>query len=65
MASHKFSVGDRVLVRPVPANWNVRPGIYTITRSLPETSAGVQYRAKSAMDEHERVFTEGQLERAS
>ena len=64
MASHKFATGDRVTVRATKANWNVRPGVYKITRAMPETSEGLQYRAKSVMDEHERVFNEAQLEKA-
>ena len=42
MEMHKFTVGDRVVVRVSKANWNVRPGIYEIIRALPETSIGRQ-----------------------
>ncbi len=64
MVTHKFAEGDRVMVRAIKANWNVRPGIYKITRSLPVSSEGCQYRAKNTLDDHERVFSEEQLEKA-
>lgn len=61
---HKFVIGDRVSLLPDRLNANVRPGIYTIVRVLPETSQGCQYRAKNALDSHERVLDEGQLRSA-
>jgi hypothetical protein len=62
MTEAKFSIGDQVRVLPDRLNSNVRPGIYTIVRALPPTGQGRQYRAKNAMDQHERVLEEGQLE---
>ena len=64
MTPHKFAVGDRVQVLPDRLNTNVRPGIYTIVRALPATSQGCQYRAKNALDSHERVFDEAQIRAA-
>jgi len=61
MAAHKFAVGDRVSVLPDSTNGNVRPGVYTIVRALPAGDQGCQYRAKNAMETHERVFHETQL----
>ncbi|MDA8250415.1 MAG: hypothetical protein M0Z28_14760 [Rhodospirillales bacterium] len=61
MSSHKFAVGDRVAFVPGRFDGNVRPGVYTIVRILPVTSGGCQYRAKSALDSHERVIDEAQL----
>lgn len=61
MASHKFSVGDRVSLLPDRLNSNVRPGIYTITLAMPQTSQGCQYRAKNVLDSHERVLDEALL----
>lgn len=60
----KFAAGDRVMVRVTRDNPNIRPGVYTIVRSLPEGSAGRQYRAKNVLDEHERVFQEAELVKA-
>lgn len=61
MALHKFSVGDRVALLPDRLNANVRPGIYTIVQALPQTNQGCQYRAKNALDTHERVLDEALL----
>ena len=61
MLKHKFCVGDRVSVAADRTNANMRPGIYTITRALPITAQGVQYRAKNILDSHERVLDEAQL----
>ena len=61
MLKPKFCVGDRVSVAADRTNANMRPGIYTITRALPLTAQGVQYRAKNILDSHERVLNEAQL----
>ena len=64
MIEYKFAVGDKVAVSANSSNVNVRPGIYTIVRRMPVTEIGCQYRAKSALDSHERVVDEAQLRRA-
>ncbi len=64
MDKAKFAIGDRVKVMPDRLNSNLRPGIYTIVRALPPTNLGRQYRAKNAMDSHERVLDEAQLQAA-
>ena len=64
VAGYKFAVGDRVALVANSSNANVRPGVYTIVRRLPASSQGCQYRAKSALDSHERVVDEDQLRRA-
>ena len=64
MADYKFAAGDKVALMTNSSNANVRAGIYTIVRRLPLTSQGNQYRAKSALDSHERVVDETQLRRA-
>jgi hypothetical protein len=53
-----------VTLMPDRVNPNVRPGIYTIVRTLPVTNQGCQYRAKSALDNHERVLDEAQIRNA-
>jgi hypothetical protein len=60
MLRHKFAAGDQVAVLP-RSNSNMRPGIYTITKALPVTGQGCQYRAKNALDGHERVLDEAEL----
>lgn len=64
MSSCKFAAGDRVSLIPGRFDGNVRPGVYTIVRILPVTTAGRQYRVKSALDVHERVVDEAQLRAA-
>lgn len=64
MSQHKYAVGDRVTLLPDRLNANARPGVYTIVRAMPVTNQGCQYRAKSALDSHERVLDEAQLRTA-
>ena len=64
MAQHKYAVGDRVALLPDRLNANVRPGVYTIVRAMPSAGQGLQYRAKNALDSHERVLDEAQLRNA-
>lgn len=64
MTDYKFAAGDKVALMANGNNVNVRPGIYTIIRRMPITQVGCQYRAKSALDSHERVVDEAQLRRA-
>ena len=64
MAQHKFTAGDRVTLLPDRNNANAPPGLYTIVRTMPVTSQGCQYRAKSLSDSHERVLDEAQLRSA-
>ncbi|MDR3531451.1 MAG: hypothetical protein P4L90_12985 [Rhodopila sp.] len=64
MVDYKFAAGDKVALMTNSSNANVRAGIYTIVRRMPLTQLGCQYRAKSALDSHERVVDEAQLRRA-
>ena len=61
---HKFIVGDRVSLMADRLNANVRPGIYNIVQVMPVAGQGCQYRAKHALDNHERVLDEAQLRSA-
>ena len=63
MLKHKFAPGDRVFATTDPSNQNIRPGLYTIVQVLPVAGRGCQYRAKNAMDTHERVLDENLLRR--
>jgi hypothetical protein len=65
MVTHKFAIGDRVLALPDASNGNARSGVYTIVKVLPVAGRGVQYRAKSALDSHERVLDETLLRPAN
>jgi hypothetical protein len=64
LTAYKFAAGDKVALIASSSNVNMRPGIYTIIRRMPATQSGCQYRAKSALDSHERVVDEAQLRRA-
>jgi hypothetical protein len=64
LVEYKFAAGDKVALMSTSSNVNVRPGIYTIVRRMPMSTQGYQYRAKSALDSHERVVDESQLRRA-
>jgi hypothetical protein len=64
LVDYKFAAGDKVALMTNSSNVNVRPGIYTIVRRMPVTQIGCQYRAQSALDNHERVVDEVQLRRA-
>jgi hypothetical protein len=60
--SHKFRVGQLVAFRfkkgsPITA----ARGAYEITKQLPERDGELQYRIKSAAEEHERVAGESEL----
>ena len=65
MATPKFREGQRVVVLPDSNNSSVRAGIYTIIRVMPAEPDGIQYRAKSDMDTHERVLREALLRPAT
>jgi hypothetical protein len=61
MLRHKFAAGDRVVAVRDTSNENIRPGVYTIVKPLPIAGRGCQYRAKSALDTHERVLDEAMI----
>lgn len=65
MLKHKYAAGDRVVMTAGRSNENIRPGVYTIVKALPVAGWGCQYRARNALDTHERVLDEGLLRRAN
>jgi hypothetical protein len=65
MFKHKYAAGDRVIAIADRSNENIRPGIYTIVKILPVAGRGCQYRAKNALDTHERVLDETMLRPAN
>jgi hypothetical protein len=60
MPSHKFRIGETVMLRPA-VNRNVPGGIYEVTKQLPHNGREFEYRIKSASEEHERVALESEL----
>ncbi len=65
MLKHKYAAGDRVVAIINTPHDNIRPGVYTIVRTLPAEGRVCQYRAKNALDGHERVLNEDLLRRAN
>jgi hypothetical protein len=63
MPSHKFHVGESVIVRPAISR-NVPGGVYEVTKQLPHNGREFEYRIKSANEEHERVVRENELTKA-
>jgi hypothetical protein len=62
MASHKFHVGEMVMLRPAISR-NVRGGAYEVIKQLPHNGREFEYRIKSANEEHARVAQETELSR--
>jgi hypothetical protein len=60
MASHKFGIGEIVMVRAAISR-NVPGGAYEVTKQLPHNGREFEYRIKSANEEHERVAGESEL----
>jgi len=60
--SHKFRVGQLVEFRPKKGSpMPPARGAYEILKQLPERDGELQYRIKSAVEEHERVAAESEL----
>jgi hypothetical protein len=64
MLKHRYAAGDRVMAVASTSNQDIPPGVYTIARTLPVAGWGCQYRARNALDMHERVLDEDLLQRA-
>jgi hypothetical protein len=63
MPSHKFHVGESVILRPAISR-NVPGGMHEVTKLLPHNGREFEYRIKSASEEHERVVRESELTKA-
>ena len=63
MPSHKFKIGESVMVKPAISR-NVPGGVYEVTKQLPHNGREFEYRIKSANEEHERVARESELTKA-
>jgi hypothetical protein len=62
MASHKFKVGDTVVLMPAISR-NVPGGVFEVVKRLPGNDEP-EYRIKSANEPHERVARESELTKA-
>jgi hypothetical protein len=59
---HKFHIGQLVELRPKKGSAiSAARGAYEILKQLPERDGELQYRIKSAVEEHERVDLESEL----
>jgi hypothetical protein len=63
MPSHKFHVGDSVMLKP-SISGNVPSGVYEVKKQLPHNGREYEYFIKSANEEHARVAGEGELTKA-
>jgi hypothetical protein len=63
MPSHKFRIGESVMVKRSIGR-NVPGGVYEVIKQLPHNGREYEYRIKSANEEHERVAGEGELTKA-
>jgi hypothetical protein len=61
----KFAAGDKVSASLVGPRGKPFVGVFTITRVMPSTDVGFEYRAKSDSDQHERVFEESKISLSS
>jgi len=62
MPPHKFTTGQKVVVRAGSAEGHIPTGVYTISRTLPGDDFDRAYRVLHGGDGHERVVREKQLE---
>jgi len=62
MSPHKFTLGQKVMVRVGSAEGHIPSGVYTISRILPGDDFDRAYRVLHSKDGHERVVREKQLE---
>ncbi len=61
---HKFHLGQPVEYHPNNGTWAAR-GAYVVTAKLPERDGEFEYRIKSAIEEHERMARESELQAMS
>ena len=63
MPSHKFRIGESVMLKPAISR-NVPGGVYEVIKQLPHNGREYEYRIKSANEEYERIAREGELTKA-
>ena len=64
MPTHKFSVGQSVLLLPGRFQERIKGARFRVVRQLPEADNALQYHIKCQTDGHERVVREDQLARS-
>ena len=63
LASHRFSIGQKIEFVPGRYDGAAPSGAYTVVRQLPNDGQDREYRVKNTRDGHERVVRESQLRR--
>jgi hypothetical protein len=63
MPSHKFHIGDSVMLKPSVSH-NVPGGVYEVIKQLPHNGREYEYRIKSANEEDQRIAGERELTKA-
>lgn len=61
MGTHKYKVGQKVMLVRGRSSGPTDPGRFEIVRTLPESGGTYQYRVRSLADGHERVVVEPEL----
>jgi hypothetical protein len=61
-AQHRFHTGRLVRFTTGAPTLNRASGAYKVTQQLPTSGGELQYRVKSALEQHERVAKEDELE---
>ncbi|MXP63784.1 hypothetical protein E0493_10530 [Roseomonas sp. M0104] len=61
MQSHRFSIGQNVLLSLGKYGGSAPNGTYTVLRLLPNDDADREYRVRHQDDGHERVVRESQI----
>ena len=58
---YKFHLGQMVAYHPHKGTWAAR-GAYVVMAKLPERDGEFEYRIRSAIEEHERIARESELQ---
>lgn len=65
MATHKFKIGQTVILTPNRQDGDAPSGSYVVQRLLPIEGSQVPYRVRNARDGHERVVMQDRLSLAA
>lgn len=63
MPTHIFAVGERVSLSAAMRNKKDSAAIFVVKNRLPHIGTELQYRIRAEAEPHDRVVTEGQLDR--
>jgi hypothetical protein len=60
-AMHKFKLHQSVFLQTNSLNRGAAPGLYEVTKQLPERDGQFEYRIKSSNEPHERAVRESEI----